>query len=123
VKTLALSKENGWTGKFDKLRVPGSGWYYAIAETVPEGFAAIYDGETVQVKLQNGDTAEYVTVTKVVVEADAAQTVTIKNLPNVELPNTGGSGTILYTAGGLFLTMAAVTLLYIQNKKRRREAA
>lgn len=123
VKTLELSKENGWTGKFDKLRVPGSGWYYAIAETVPEGFAAIYDGETVQVKLQNGDTAEYVTVTRVVVEADAAQTVTIKNLPNVELPNTGGSGTILYTAGGLFLTMAAVILLYIQNKKRRREAA
>lgn len=123
VKTLELSKDNGWSGSFDKLRNPGSGWYYAIGETVPEGFAAIYSGETVQAKLQDGDSAEYVTVTRVVIEEETAQKVTIKNLPNIELPDTGGSGTILYTAGGLLLIMAAVILLYVQYTKRRRGAA
>jgi LPXTG-motif cell wall-anchored protein len=122
LKTLELSKDNGWTGSFDKLRNPGSDWYYAIGEMVPEGFAAIYSGETVQAKLQNGDSAEYVTVTRVVIEGETAQKVTIKNLPNIELPDTGGSGTIFYTAGGLFLIMAAAILLYMQNTKRRREA-
>ena len=122
LSTLELSKDNGWSGSFDKLRTPGSGWYYAIGETVPDGFSAIYSGEMVQAKLMDGENAEIVNLTKVVVEGDTAQKVTIKNLPSIKLPDTGGSGTIWYTAGGLFLIMAAAILLYMQTTKRRREA-
>ena len=119
--TLELSKDNDWSGSFDKLRTPGSDWYYAIGETVPEDFIAVYSGEMVQAKLMNGENAEIVNIAKVTVEGDTAQMVTIKNLPSIELPDTGGSGTIWYTAGGLFLIMAAVILLYMQDTKRRRE--
>ena len=46
---------------------------------------------------------------------------TITNLiGGYELPETGGAGTIPYTAGGLLLTGAGVLLLY-SNKKRRKE--
>ena len=38
-----------------------------------------------------------------------------------ELPETGGAGTALYTAGGALLMAAAGILLYIQNKRRKEE--
>lgn len=40
-----------------------------------------------------------------------------------ELPETGGAGTALYTAGGTLLMAAAGILLYIQNKRRKEETA
>lgn len=38
-----------------------------------------------------------------------------------ELPNTGGAGTTLYTAGGLALIFGAAILLYTQKKRRKEE--
>lgn len=38
-----------------------------------------------------------------------------------ELPNTGGAGTILYTAGGLALIFGAAFLLFTQMKRRKEE--
>lgn len=40
-----------------------------------------------------------------------------------ELPETGGTGTYLYTMGGALLMAAAGILLYIQNKRRKEETA
>ena len=51
----------------------------------------------------------------------ASGTITIKNTanenPSYELPETGGTGTIWYTLGGLLLSMAAVYLLYKKSNK------
>ena len=40
-----------------------------------------------------------------------------------ELPETGGTGTYLYTMGGALLMATAGILLYIQNKRRKEETA
>ena len=44
---------------------------------------------------------------------------TIVNNTYYELPNTGGAGTTVYTAGGLLITTAAVFLLYNHAKRRK----
>ncbi len=48
-------------------------------------------------------------------------TVTVPNYTDQLLPETGGSGTILYTVGGLLLMTAAVTSLLYKKKKRGKE--
>ena len=120
LSTIELNKDNGWKGSFDKLAMPGNDWYYAIGETVPEGFVAIYGGETIKASLGDGDSRETVMVTKVAVEGRKAQAVTIKNIPCVELPNTGGAGTQMYTTAGLLLMLtSAAYLMYIHTKRRK----
>ena len=125
VATYALNTQDGWTHIFENQQIPPEGenaWFYAIGETVPTGFVETYSGETITVRLGDGDNAQYVTAVKVTVADGAVAEVVIKNAPTIELPETGGSGTILYTTGGLLLMTVAVTLLlHNQSKKRRRE--
>ena len=45
-------------------------------------------------------------------------TMTIGNTPGTELPSTGGSGTAIYTAGGLALALLAGVLLISRRKRR-----
>ena len=45
----------------------------------------------------------------------------ITNTPAYELPSTGGTGTILYTAGGLLLAISSALLLLYNHIKRRKE--
>lgn len=118
--TLELNAANNWTGTFQELMLPENDWYYAIGEAVPTGFVVTYNGETLTARVGEGDTAEYVTMVKVVITDGAAQKVTIKNAPTITLPETGGPGTILYTTGGLLLMMTAAYLLHNQSKKRRK---
>ena len=40
-----------------------------------------------------------------------------------ELPDTGGSGTIPYTVGGMLVISAGLLLLYIYKKRRRGEVS
>ena len=65
-----------------------------------------YDTLTVAARDREGNTVEW--------------TYEVINNTAYELPNTGGTGTYLYTAGGLLIT-AMVTLLYIHNQRRRKE--
>ena len=57
----------------------------------------------------------------------ASGTITVTNTesdtPGYVMPETGGAGTQLYTAGGALLTAAAGILLYIQNKRRKEGTA
>lgn len=61
--------------------------------------------------------------TEVTVSADSSTgAVKVTNrIDYPELPNTGGAGTQLYTAGGSLLTLAATLLLYNRRKRRREE--
>ena len=45
----------------------------------------------------------------------------ITNTPAYELHSTGGTGTILYTAGGLLLAISSALLLLYNHIKRRKE--
>ena len=64
-----------------------------------------YDGLTVTVKDAGGNTVEW--------------NDQFVNGFGFELPQTGGTGSMLYAAGGLLLTAAGALLLYHQARRRR----
>lgn len=97
-KTATLSKGNGWTYSWEGLPVSdGSGhaYTYHVEEAdVPTGFRPIYLG--------NGITTGTITVT---------------NQKQVELPSTGGSGTIApIAAGAVLAALAAAGLVLLRRK-------
>lgn len=51
----------------------------------------------------------------------APATITVKNTPGTVLPNTGGSGTLLYTLGGLMLAIISVMMFGFRMRRRRKE--
>ena len=47
-----------------------------------------------------------------------SKTFTVGNTPGTALPNTGGSGTLLFTAGGFALILMAGALLIGRRKRK-----
>lgn len=84
-----------------------------VTEMQHDGFVAYYRVDGVHTEEMLGDS---VTVTF----GSAMQTVNFINDSGYELPQTGGTGTYLYTMGGLLL-MAAAILLYSHTQRRRKE--
>lgn len=60
---------------------------------------------------------------KLTITMTGDMSITAINTGTYELPATGGTGTYLYTVGGLLLVIGAMYLLYIQNKHRKEEHA
>lgn len=119
IATKTLSSENQWKDTFDGLQAPEENWYYAIVETHMDGFQIQYSGETVAISLENG---KPVTAAKVDMSDPKNVLVSVTNLPALILPDTGGTGTTLYTMGGLMLIAAAgIPLLYNRKARRRKE--
>ncbi|MDD6319567.1 MAG: SpaA isopeptide-forming pilin-related protein, partial [Oscillospiraceae bacterium] len=111
----ATSDENG---KVTFQNIP-SGHKYVLEETkVPAGYSPTGNTYLVTVAYD----ALNVTVTA---HDGSSQTWNGKIVNNVyyELPATGGSGTKLYTVGGLLLIAAAGILLYIQKKRGKEGVA
>ena len=114
-----ISRTSDWKYTFEGLAVPGENWYYAIVESQIPATLPQYSGETVSISVDSGAP---VLAAKVDFTAQPL-TVTITNVPGVELPSTGGAGTTLYTTGGLLImAISAVLLLYSNKPKRRKEA-
>lgn len=102
-------------GKVSFANLP-SGHTYTLTETkIPEGYLS--NGNTYQI------TVSYDTLTVTVTDADGNALTWgqfIENSTLYRLPETGGSGTSLFTFGGLlFLTAAA--LMYGYSLRRKRE--
>ena len=104
------------------------GSYQLVETQAPSGYNMLSGAITFTisngvVNRPTGDTVTYIAAvaddptTTDVNEASPA-TFTIPNTPGVELPATGGSGTILYTASGLTLLLGAALWLFL---RRRRE--
>lgn len=106
---------SGADGKVTFTNIP-SGHLYTLEETkVPDGYHATTNKYRV--------TVAYDTINVTVTSIDGTEIAwdsEIVNYTSYELPQTGGTGTKLYTAGGL-LFLAAGALLYIHIKRRREE--
>ena len=92
---------------------------YTITETVaPAGYYRMTG--SIEFTIANGEVTctEADLPTGVTFDSET-NTFTVANVAGVELPHTGGSGTIPYTAGGLLLM--AATLLYGIGQRRKRE--
>lgn len=105
---LTLSTENGWTVTLEELPLTGSNgdgseiqYTYTAEEDAVDGYQTTYETEYGIVTITN---------TK-----DAAPG------GDYVLPETGGSGTTLYTLEGLLLTTAAGFLLLYRHTLRRKE--
>lgn len=115
VQTLTLSADNQWKAVIAELQQPDDTWYYALAESPVAGYSVTYDRETIRITTDGGDT--FFNAVKL---DNTGTAVTMTNSVAVQLPSTGGGGTLMYTLGGL-LIMAAAILLYGFDCKRRRE--
>ena len=83
-----------------------AGTYYKVTELTTAGYVTTVNGKEgyiVAGTIENGK------------ETPAA----FVNKPCYELPNTGGTGTIPYAAGGILLISASGFLLYIHIKRRK----
>ena len=101
VKTLTLTKENGWK---ETYAVPAgdSNYYFYVKETST--------GQTYDVSYSNNN-----------VKGTGTIVVTNKEKDNshYELPSTGGAGTLPFTAVGGTMMLSALAYSFIHRKRRR----
>ena len=97
------------------VKVPGNA-VVTLTETEHSGYAPIIkdvtpneSGVAADTTLANGDTAT-VTVSK-------PTTLSVINTTGYEMPHTGGVGTVLFTAGGVILMAAALSLTVLRRGK------
>ncbi|MBR6826285.1 MAG: CHAP domain-containing protein, partial [Oscillospiraceae bacterium] len=112
-----LDINNQWKDVFTGVTIPDGDWYYVIVENYVPGYQPFYNGDLVTFTVDNTP------MTGVKVDFDRLKTepVRVTNAPAVELPSTGGPGTILYTLGGCFLIAAAgISLMYTKQSKGRK---
>ena len=101
VTTLTLTKENGWKETY-AVPVGDSNYYFYVKETST--------GQTYDVSYSNNN-----------VKGTGTIVVTNKEKDNTgyELPSTGGSGTLPYTAVGGTMMLSALAYSFIHRKRRR----
>lgn len=103
-------------------------FYYRITEAQSEETATIFDTSVYVIEVTVTDesgtlTASITNVWKDGIEqvGDLESTVVFTNrISQYELPETGGSGTHLYTVGGLLLTSSAVMIWLCRKKVRKK---
>lgn len=100
VTTLTLTKENGWKATY-AVPVGDSNYYFYVKETST--------GQTYDVSYSNNN-----------VKGTGTIVVTNKEKDNTgyELPSTGGTGTLPYTAVGGTMMLSALAYSFIHRKRR-----
>ena len=105
-----------------KLEVAAGETYYLLETKAPAGYNLLDRpiGFTVS---EDGTSIELIAGSKWAdVTNDPSVLLTIKNEVGYELPETGGTGTQMYTTAGLLLMLTSAAFLVYIHKKRRREA-
>lgn len=114
VGTVTLNALNKWTHTWDELET-GKGITYSITEETVTGYKTTY-AVTV-----NGSTSELTPETGISIAEGTGVLVTITNtedIPGYELPSTGGTGTLPYTAVGGTMMLSALAYTIIHRKRR-----
>lgn len=99
-------------------------FFYRISEDASNEAGTVTDSSVYVVEVTVTESSDGITAVVTGVTKDGAETdsgISFTNrLGNYELPATGGTGTLPYTAGGLLL-IAAALLLYYKTKRRKEE--
>ena len=101
VTTLTLTKENGWKETY-AVPVGDSNYYFYVKETST--------GQTYDVSYSNNNVKGTGTIVVTNKEKDNA---------DYELPSTGGTGTLPYTAVGGTMMLSALAYSFIHRKRRQ----
>ena len=115
VGTVTLNALNKWTYTWDDLET-GDGITYSITEETVTGYKTTY---TVTV---DGTEKTDTSATAIPIDPNKGTLVTITNAeetPGYELPSTGGTGTLPYTAVGGTMMLSALAYSFIHRKRRR----
>lgn len=115
VGTVTLNALNKWTHTWDELET-GEGITYSITEETVTGYKTTY---TVTV---DGTEKTDTSATAIPIDTTKGTLVTITNTeetPGYELPSTGGTGTLPYTAVGGTMMLSALAYSFIHRKRRR----
>lgn len=115
VGTVTLNALNKWTHTWDELET-GEGITYSITEETVTGYKTTY---TVTV---DGTEKTDTSATAIPIGENTGTLVTITNTedtPGYELPSTGGTGTLPYTAVGGTMMLTALAYSFIHRKRRR----
>ena len=115
VGTVTLNALNKWTHTWDELET-GEGITYSITEETVTGYKTTY---TVTV---DGTEKTDTSATAIPIDPTKGTLVTITNtedIPDYELPSTGGTGTLPYTAVGGTMMLTALAYSFIHRKRRR----
>lgn len=115
VGTVTLNAVNKWTHTWDELET-GEGITYSITEETVTGYKTTY---TVTV---DGTEKTDTSATAIPIDPNKGTLVTITNTedtPGYELPSTGGTGTLPYTAVGGTMMLTALAYSFIHRKRRR----
>ncbi|MEE1429596.1 MAG: SpaA isopeptide-forming pilin-related protein [Faecalibacterium prausnitzii] len=115
VGTVTLNALNKWTHTWDELET-GEGITYSITEETVTGYKTTY---TVTV---DGTDKPDIPATAIPIDPNKGTLVTITNAeetPGYELPSTGGTGTLPYTAVGGTMMLSALAYSFIHRKRRR----
>ncbi|GAA3893882.1 hypothetical protein GCM10022381_39410 [Leifsonia kafniensis] len=113
------------TGQFQLVGIP-SGTYWLAETKAPAGFSLL--AEPVQFTLAAngvvtlGPGAGGGVVTVADTDGDKIFLITVRDVPALMMPESGGSGTIPYLAGGILLLGLAGTLWYLNQRRRRRSS-
>ena len=100
VNTITLKKKDNWTYVFEDVE---KGYFYYIEEASTGGKYDVTYSESNKTGVENG----------------GLLTLTNKEIVGYELPSTGGTGTLPYTAVGGTMMLTALAYSFIHRKRRR----
>lgn len=99
-RTITLKKKDNWTYVFEDVE---EGFFYYIEEASTGGKYDVTYSESNKTGVENG----------------GLLTLTNKEIVGYELPSTGGTGTLPYTAVGGTMMLSALAYSFIHRKRRR----
>lgn len=97
-----------------------SGTYYLIEKAAPSGHIGLSGPIVFEVAAEAGTVTLISCPYELTLSGGPEVEIPIYNTVTYVLPETGGTGTVLYTAGGLLLMLTSAVFLLITHGKRRR---